>query len=384
MGLDLDRFHKMAACGTMPKTEPQPPYLKLFTGGTTMVSHRPYYYHKDNFLQIELYFIERMIFFNGLKGRRLVFLKPRTSLSSPNILTGPHEETQLKGYEIWYLHYDERSDAAFWHYWLTKIEDLRPTYLYTRPSELQAICPQLVRTFDYPIVSTCETLYPEYKTHALRYFPRIIDKMRCWDGGLSFFECLHGRKHINDELSIVSEYDQQITSTDLFNYAQPFLKYQNGDQGTIAKGQCACGLYGSYFGTFAGREIECLISQSGKHWPGGVVISAVMAGIDQHHLKLEIPLRYQIIQNKDKNIDLMFNQRIPQEAHAEIGSILYHILNDDNKPPLAITTKIEPNIGYGQRKLILIRSHAITPNPVLLNDNKHVDQKNLQFEKRSD
>jgi hypothetical protein len=72
---------------------------------------------------------------------------------------------------------------------------------------------------------------------------RVRDWMRCWDGGATFYTCEYGNRHLVDMLAAVAVVDGQLISSDLFNLAQPFVNYANGDRVTLyTAGHCRCGL----------------------------------------------------------------------------------------------------------------------------------------------
>lgn len=75
------------------------------------------------------------------------------------------------------------------------------------------------------------------------YVDNICDHMRCWDGGASFFTCVHKNYHLMDNLSWCYEVDQKLVSTDYFSLPSPFVNYWNGDFCRISNRyeRCECG-----------------------------------------------------------------------------------------------------------------------------------------------
>jgi hypothetical protein len=71
----------------------------------------------------------------------------------------------------------------------------------------------------------------------------VCDHMRCWDGGATFFTCIHGTYHLLDNLSWCEEDDGRLTSTDYFNLVSPFVNYWNGDYCSVGSEyrRCGCG-----------------------------------------------------------------------------------------------------------------------------------------------
>jgi hypothetical protein len=69
------------------------------------------------------------------------------------------------------------------------------------------------------------------------------DAMRCWDGGATFVTCKHGSTHWIDLLCETRIERKSLICTDLFNAAQQFIEYRNGDMlSSTRHGTCKCGL----------------------------------------------------------------------------------------------------------------------------------------------
>jgi len=156
---------------------------------------------------------------------------------------------------------------------------MKPRFLVCQPSQLDLIR-YLVGDFEklpFHLVSTGETLYPSTLEFAKRNFAGVIDKMRCWDGGLSFYTCRAERKHINDELCYVYHGSTgHVLSTDFYNTCTPFIKYANYDRGVIKEGLCDCGVYGRYFDSFEGGHAT-LVKAGSQFIDGGAIVSEITA-----------------------------------------------------------------------------------------------------------
>ncbi len=152
-----------------------------------------------------------------------------------------------------------------------------PKLIIAAPSQIEFMYQRTDGTLrlDCPIISTRETLYPHVREMGQQMFTKVIDKMRCWDGGLGFYECKFGRRHIYDELVYVEELENGLlASTDFFNYSTPFLRYINSDVGKLAKGMCQCGIYGNYLEGFEGKSASLI--RLGKYSiPGSTLIEDI-------------------------------------------------------------------------------------------------------------
>jgi hypothetical protein len=71
----------------------------------------------------------------------------------------------------------------------------------------------------------------------------LLDTMRIWNGGATFYTCCYGGLHWNDMASIVQIKDGHLFTSDLWNLAQPFWDVDTGDNLEIHDdGECLCGL----------------------------------------------------------------------------------------------------------------------------------------------
>lgn len=173
--------------------------------------------------------------------------------------------------------YSRHATPADWEAAWEHARGLCPKVVQLLPSQLQAAWPawSRLRPMGCPVVMTSEVLDAVTREMAATLFTKVVDKMRCWDGGLGFFECRVGRKHVYDELAYVEEVGGTLVSTDLFNFVHPFLRYANGDDATLADGGCRCGVYGRYFVEFRGRICQRVVLGS-LPVPGRAIAEDVM------------------------------------------------------------------------------------------------------------
>lgn len=95
---------------------------------------------------------------------------------------------------------------------------------------------------DGMVVFTGEALPPETEAKLRGKGFDVRDEMRCWDGGATFYTCRHGNRHWVDLLATTWTDGEKLYSSDLFNLAQPFLDYHNGDHVVRRHGGvCRCG-----------------------------------------------------------------------------------------------------------------------------------------------
>jgi len=94
------------------------------------------------------------------------------------------------------------------------------------------------------VSNTNERLLPEDAAFLLGgVSDHVCDHMRCWDGGASFFTCIHRNYHLMDNLSWCEEIEGRLISTDYFSIPSPFIRYWNGDRCRLADSyqRCECG-----------------------------------------------------------------------------------------------------------------------------------------------
>lgn len=100
------------------------------------------------------------------------------------------------------------------------------------------------------------------------------------DGGILAFECAeHAGYHLNMEgafVEIVDGADRalppgspgEILSSNLLNYAMPFLRYAPGDAGSLAAAPCACGRGLQRLAAIEGRVRDVIVTGSGRRVHG--------------------------------------------------------------------------------------------------------------------
>jgi phenylacetate-coenzyme A ligase PaaK-like adenylate-forming protein len=97
---------------------------------------------------------------------------------------------------------------------------------------------------DAIIIFTGECLGEETKEYLINKGFSVRDEMRSWDGGATFYTCRFGECHWVDYLAPTSVDDNnKLIATDLFNVAQMYVNYHNGDfVKKTTTSTCACGM----------------------------------------------------------------------------------------------------------------------------------------------
>lgn len=182
------------------------------------------------------------------------------------------------------------------------------------------------------ILTTGEILMPQYRTVLQRVFKvPVFDAYGAGDGGIASHECyMHEGLHITEERCVIEITDKNgsvlpdgelgfVTTTDLGNYAFPFIRYQVGDMSYIKKDKCSCGRQSRLFGAVVGRAGKLLYSKQGV--PISPTMLPIMLYRDNDYHKLENQVLYnkidkfQIRQDKYGNIRILLKLKEKQDEH---------------------------------------------------------------------
>lgn len=139
-------------------------------------------------------------------------------------------------------------------------------------------------------------------------------------GGTIACECTERHFHINDDWVIVEPVDKdnkpvtdgmqsdKILLTNLYNFTQPFIRYEVTDRVVMHHEPCACGNQSPWL-TLEGRvdDIITLVEDGKKIKIAPLAIYAVMKEI--HEIQ-----RFQIIAYKDNKLELRIN---PNNGHSK-------------------------------------------------------------------
>jgi hypothetical protein len=261
------------------------------------------------------------------------------SMAKECSIYGPHVYPPCGSHNQTYYFYYNSSPSYNPHHWRINLElaaSMKPKAFRCSPSTIEAMAyyaPKGMR-FDCPVILSEESLTPRVRALALKMFPKVIDKMMCWDGGMGWFECQYERKHVYDEFCFLEEHEGRLLTTDLNNEAAPFLRYYNRDHGVVRQGLCQCGLYGNYFETFEGKYIESLYVD-GKLISGRVISEllsgffrggTIMGGLNLAGPQFgEEDVFYRIHQYEDATIEFVYSSK--KEMSESQRSSLILVLN---------------------------------------------------------
>lgn len=194
------------------------------------------------------------------------------------------------------------------------------------------------------ILTTGEILMPEYREVLERVFQcKVYDEYGAGDGGVGSHECLLQRGlHLSEERCVVEITDKDgkvlpdgeighVCTTDLGNYAFPFLRYHVGDMAYIQPEKCVCGRQSRVLGQVIGRAGKLLYNKQ------GVPISPTMLPImlyrdNDYHNDKNVEIynkidRFQIRQDKDGNIRVLLKLKNSCEDRNQFDYIITNYRN---------------------------------------------------------
>jgi phenylacetate-coenzyme A ligase PaaK-like adenylate-forming protein len=144
--------------------------------------------------------------------------------------------------------------------------------------------------------------------------------------------------------------DNEIISTDFYNYRTPYIDFRTGDVGSIEIKECQCGIYGRVLTSFTGRSMQCLCNKQGMFCDPQTIMSIITS----IWANFSICSNFAIHQLQNGQIMLYTKQdnniKAYNEAIFTIQSYLINLLNQ--------TVEIHPYnlIPNNRNKLLLISS----------------------------
>jgi phenylacetate-CoA ligase len=193
------------------------------------------------------------------------------------------------------------------------------------------VCPVKV------VFTTGEKLHPKYRDKIQQVFKApVFDAYGASDGGLTAHECaMHEGLHLGEEHCVVEIVDRegrplpdgeigQVLSTDLNNYAFPFLRYQLGDLAYIKKERCSCGRSHRLLGEVVGREGRAIYNKQGRPYSSIVIDNMMFRNLDIHSEEsqrlYEKMDRFQIRQDSNGDLRILIK---PVDAGEPLSTFEY-------------------------------------------------------------
>ena len=195
-------------------------------------------------------------------------------------------------------------------------------YIFARYIEKMQlpVCPIAV------VLTTGEVLVPEYRRKLEKVFQApVYDEYGAGDGGILSHECpQRDGLHIEESLCVIEITDKAgnvlpdgqvgyVITTDLENYAFPFLRYQVGDMAYIKPGTCACGRQSRRFGEIMGRAGRLVYNKQGVPISPTMLPIMMYPNLDYHNLESQVLYnkidKFQIRQDKAGDIQVLLKMK---------------------------------------------------------------------------
>lgn len=189
------------------------------------------------------------------------------------------------------------------------------------------------------ILTTGEVLMPEYRRKLEEIFNApVYDAYGAGDGGILSHECIERNGlHITEESCIIEITDKNgvplsdgqvgfVCTTDLDNYAFPFLRYHVGDMAYIKSEKCSCGRSSRVIGEVIGRAGKLVYNKQGVPLSPTMLPFMLYPNLDYHNEANQLLYnkidRFQIRQNAKGNIDVLVKLKDETEEKSQFDYIL--------------------------------------------------------------
>ncbi|HOM66396.1 MAG TPA: hypothetical protein PK591_11345 [Ignavibacteriales bacterium] len=190
------------------------------------------------------------------------------------------------------------------------------------------------------ILTTGEVLLPQYRAKIQEIFHApVFDNYGAGDGGISAHECyMHEGLHITEERCIIEITDKDgnvlpdgelgnVITTDLYNYAFPFLRYSVGDMSYIKKDLCSCGRKSRLLGEVMGRNGKLLYNKEGVPISPTMLPVMLYPNLDYHKIENQILYnkidKFQIKQDENGDILVLLKMKNKNdESHQKYSYII--------------------------------------------------------------
>jgi phenylacetate-CoA ligase len=282
---------------------------------------------------------------------------------SQNARKNPIKRIQDKMSRNLYLAANPLVDSNF-NFILNQIETYRPKIIRCYPDPLLFLARHKKNHPEYKftpfaINTTGNTLHTETRFEIEQSFGcKIFDSYRC-EGNSNVFECeTHSCYHSTEEYGISEILDEnnnsinlgigRLVSTDLWNLAHPFIRYETQDMIEIDDTPCKCGRKLLRINKILGRDNDILVVSGRKF------IVHNFTGffqIDSGELNRSIE-KFQIIQKKNANIE--FRLVVNNNFNSSVSEFIKKYWEKEFKCNIVINVVEEiPLLSSGKHKFII-------------------------------
>ena len=176
------------------------------------------------------------------------------------------------------------------------------------------------------VLTTGEVLMPNYRKELEEVFDApLYDAYGAGDGGIVSHECTcHNGMHITEELCVIEITDKAgnvlpdgevgfVTTTDLENFAFPFIRYHVGDMSYFKTEPCSCGRHTRQLGEVMGRAGKLLYNKQGVPISPTMLPIMLYPNLDYHCVEYQQEYnkidRFQIRQDVNGDIQILLKMK---------------------------------------------------------------------------
>lgn len=267
----------------------------------------------------------------------------------------------------------QQFEPEYFHDMIRRIEEYDPLYLRGYPVPLMFLAKQYEaenRIYKgkslKAINTTGSTLHENERAFIEKYFnARIFDSYSC-EGGTNFSQCSEEKWYHPSEEYAISEFifddfskfdpahSQRHITTDLHNYACPFIRYDTQDY--VVKGpdeSCSCGRKYINISKIKGRDTDILITPSGKY----VLMENILGYFEEDFKISNVVKQIQVIQEtKEKFVfNMIVNNNFTEEIKSGVFSYWQKFLGPGVNLEIRIVDEIQLT-STGKRRSVIRNS----------------------------
>lgn len=211
------------------------------------------------------------------------------------------------------------------------------------------------------ILTTGEILLPQYRKKLQEVFGvPLYDNYGAGDGGIASYECyMHEGLHISEDRCVIEIVDEKhnvledgkighVLTTDLENYAFPFIRYKVGDMAYIKKEKCSCGRSSRLIGEVLGRAGKLLYNKKGDAISPTMLPIMLYKDMDYHNPEYQEVYnridKFRINQDENGDLEILLKLKNPNDDLADFDHIIgnYQSIFEDSKIELKFVDNIPP------------------------------------------
>lgn len=223
---------------------------------------------------------------------------------------------------------------------------------YRSKSKKFKYCPQAITT-------TGNTLFPEVREEIETAFGcKIFDSYSC-EGNSTVFEChTHSCYHSAEEYGITEVLDEngvkitkgigRLISTDLWNLAHPFIRYDTQDYVEIDVSPCACGRSHLKIVRILGRDNDILEAPGGRKF----IVHNFTGFFQTDHQSIARSVdQFQVVKYKDR---VLFNLVVNDSYSKTVEEYIINFWQNEFGCPVSVSLfENIPLLKSGKRKFII-------------------------------